>query len=123
MEDDTLNSILNLLQNSNRNNTQSTQTNSTPNLNNDIQNILIKFLLSGGLNQILNFNNNQAQTTQQPQEKPRTIDLKNYQRLDWTSILSSTTSTTTAWTCSVIIFSEILSSICDWIKRRIGRTP
>ena len=82
MEYDTLNSILNLLQNSNRNNTQSTQTNSTPNLNNDIQNILIKFLLSGGLNQILNFNNNQAQTTQQPQEKPRTIDLKNYQRLD-----------------------------------------
>ena len=80
MEDDTLNNILNLLQNSGCSNKQSTTNNSSPNLNNEIQNLLIKFLLSGGLNQILNINNTTSTPTKP--DKPRTINLKDYQRLD-----------------------------------------
>ena len=82
MEDDTLNNILNLLQGTNTQTKQTSPNNTTPNLNNDIQNLLIKFLLSGGLNQILNINNSNTSTPQQTSETPRTIDLKNYQRLD-----------------------------------------
>lgn len=83
MEDETLTNVLNLLQKTNTNN-QSNQSNnsSSSNLNNDIQTLLIKFLLSGGLNQIMNFQNNNQSSTQTTPEKPRTIDLKNYQRLD-----------------------------------------
>ena len=80
MEDETLNNVLNLLQNTSRNN-QVNQNTST-NINNDIQNLLIKFLLSGGLNQILNSNNTNTHASGQTAEKHRTIDLKNYQRLD-----------------------------------------
>ncbi|MCM1403891.1 MAG: hypothetical protein NC133_00040 [Prevotella sp.] len=85
MEDETLNNILNLLQNT-TSNQSSNQTNNTPFNNNDIQTLLIKFLLSGGLNQIMNLRN-QNTTPPQPSapaqpEKPRTIDLTNYQRLD-----------------------------------------
>lgn len=81
MEDETLNNVLNLLQNASNNNS-----NNTNNLfanNNDIQTLLIKFLLSGGLNQILNNRQqeNKTKATSEP-EKPRTIDLTNYQRLD-----------------------------------------
>jgi len=84
MEDETLNNILNLLQNVNGNHTGDT-TNNASNANNDIQTLLIKFLLSGGLNQIMNLRNQStapkpAQTAED--EKPRTIDLTNYQRLD-----------------------------------------
>lgn len=82
MEDDTLNNILNLLQNTNQTNHANQANTHTPNLNNDIQNLIIKFLLSGGLNQILNTNNSNTTTTNSASEKPRTIDLKNYQRLD-----------------------------------------
>lgn len=93
MEDETLNNILNLLQNANTDSSNSNNTNnanntiaSSSNLNNDIQNLLIKFLLSGGLNQIMNIRNQGAatkeSTTPPPTEKPRTIDLTNYQRLD-----------------------------------------
>ena len=82
MEDDTLNNILNHLQGTNTQTKQTSPNNTTPNLNNDIQNLLIKFLLSGGLNQILNINNSNAPAPQQTSETPRTIDLKNYQRLD-----------------------------------------
>lgn len=82
MEDDTLNNILNLLQNTNQTNHPNQASTHTPNLNNDIQNLIIKFLLSGGLNQILNANNSNTTTTNSASEKPRTIDLKNYQRLD-----------------------------------------
>ena len=83
MEDETLTNILNLLQNNNKANTNNTN-NHTPTLNNDVQTLLIKFLLSGGLNQFMNFNQNNntqpATTTETP--KVRTINLKNYQRLD-----------------------------------------
>jgi len=82
MEDETLSNILTLLQNSNT-------TNPTPNkattssVNNEIQTMLIKFLLSGGLNQFMNFNkNNTPNSSSNIEEKKRTIDLKNYQRLD-----------------------------------------
>lgn len=122
MEDETLNNVLNLLQNASNNNANNNSTS-----NNDIQTLLIKFLLSGGLNQIMNLRTQNttpppATVTPAP-EKPRTIDLTNYQRLDWTSTASFTTSTVAKWIWSVIICSEILSSICDWIKRRMGRTP
>ena len=123
MEDETLTNVLNLLQNAGNNNSSNTGSST----NNDIQTLLIKFLLSGGLNQIMNLRNqnNTTQTTPPAPapEKPRTIDLSNYQRLDWTSTTSSTMSIETKWIWSVIICSEILSSICVWIKRRIGRTP
>lgn len=119
MEDETLNNVLNLLQNVSGNNSSNNNTNS----NNDLQNLLIKFLLSGGLNQIMNLRNQEKQHSEPEPEKPRTIDLTNYQRLDWTTMTSSTTSISAKWICSVIICSEILSSICVWIKRRIGRTP
>ena len=79
MEDDTLTNLLNLLQNNSRS-SQPNQANNTPNLNNDLQNFIIKFLLSGGLNQILN--NNSTTNINENHHKPRTIDLKNYQRLD-----------------------------------------
>ena len=84
MEDETLNNILNILQNANNANNSNNNTASTSNLNNDIQNLLIKFLLSGGLNQIMNMRkqNDDTKSSPQPEEKPRTIDLANYQRLD-----------------------------------------
>ncbi|MBQ7973818.1 MAG: hypothetical protein IJ295_02580 [Clostridia bacterium] len=82
MEDETLNNVLKLLQNTSHDNQKSNQTNNTSN-NNDLQTLLIKFLLSGGLNQILNiYNKNTNQTPNSTTEKVRTIDLKNYQRLD-----------------------------------------
>ncbi len=81
MEDQTLNSILNLLQNTTNNNDQNTNNNFSN--NNDLQGLLIKFLLSGGLNQILNMRKTENQNPPQPEpEKLRTIDLSNYQRLD-----------------------------------------
>lgn len=83
MEDEALTNILNLLQN-NSLNTNKQQTNnttsSTPTINNELQTMLIKFLLSGGLNQFINPNKNNTDTN--APEKIRTIDLKNYQRLD-----------------------------------------
>ncbi|MBO4726042.1 MAG: hypothetical protein J5598_00385 [Clostridia bacterium] len=85
MEDETLNNILSLLQNANNNNSTTNTTKSSSNLNDDIQNLLIKFLLSGGLNQIMNLRNQDTKTKDEPTpepEKPRTIDLTNYQRLD-----------------------------------------
>ncbi len=85
MEDETLNNILNLLQNTNSNNSSNHNNNSSAN-NNDLQTLLIKFLLSGGLNQIMNLRNQNPTppptTPTPPPEKPRTIDLTNYQRLD-----------------------------------------
>ena len=83
MEDETLNNVLNLLQNATSNSSSNNQNNSSSN-NNDIQTLLIKFLLSGGLNQIMNLRNqnNTPPTQTPPPEKPRTIDLTNYQRLD-----------------------------------------
>lgn len=120
MEDETLNNVLNLLQNTSNNN--SNNPNNLFTNNNDLQTLLIKFLLSGGLNQILGSRKEEPKAQPEP-PKPRTIDLTNYQRLDWTTMLSSTTSISVKWICSVIICSEILSSICVWIKRRIGRTP
>lgn len=127
MEDETLNNILNLLQNATNNNNSNNTNNSAPSNNNDIQSLLIKFLLSGGLNQIMNLRNQNTTPPPTPAqsqpEKPRTIDLTNYQRLDWTTTASSTMSIAAKWICCVMICSEILSSICVWIKRRIGRTP
>lgn len=82
MEDETLNNVLNLLQNATGNHSNNNQTTST---NNDIQTLLIKFLLSGGLNQIMNLrnqNSNSTKTESTQSEKLRTIDLTNYQRLD-----------------------------------------
>ena len=84
MEDETLNNILNLLQNVTGNHTNQTDNTIFSN-NNDFQNLLLKFLLSGGLNQIMDLRN--QNTTQKSQseprpERPRTIDLTNYQRLD-----------------------------------------
>lgn len=79
MEDETLNNILNILKNTTNN------TNTPSSNNNDLQSLLIKFLLSGGLNQIMNIRNQNStsQTTEQPKpEQPRKIDLANYQRLD-----------------------------------------
>lgn len=83
MEDETLNNVLNLLQNTTSN--RSENTNSTSTNNNDLQTLLIKFLLSGGLNQIINLRNQNTtkhNSETNNQEKPRTIDLTNYQRLD-----------------------------------------
>ena len=89
MEDETLNNVLNILQNvsnsnTNTNNTNNTNNNLFSNNNNDIQTLLIKLLLSGGLNQIINSRNQNTQEKPEPpkSEKPRTIDLTNYQRLD-----------------------------------------
>ena len=81
MEDETLNNVLNLLQNASNN--SSNNTNNLFNQNNDIQTLLIKFLLSGGLNQIMNARKqeNNHQTPPEP-VKPLKIDLTNYQRLD-----------------------------------------
>lgn len=94
MADDTLNNILNLLQSNNgNNNTQSNNNNS----NNEMQMMLLKFLLSGGLNNL--FPNQNATTkpesTPPTPTPPRTINLENYQRLDWTTIALLTTSTAT----------------------------
>ena len=83
MEDDTLNNVLNMLQNVGNNNSNQTNNNMFP--NNDIQTLLIKFLLSGGLSQIMNMHNQNDIKKDEPAtkpEKPRTIDLTNYQRLD-----------------------------------------
>ena len=84
MEDETLTNILNLLQNVTNNNSNNSSNNPAPS-NNDVQTLLIKFLLSGGLNQIMNLRN-QNTTGKSSKEtepiKPRTIDLTNYQRLD-----------------------------------------
>ena len=82
MEDETLTNVLNLLQNVN--NSNSNNANATASNNNDIQTLLIKFLLSGGLNQIMNLRNQNTppQPTPATPEKPRTIDLTHYQRLD-----------------------------------------
>ena len=86
MEDETLNNILNLLQNATGNNSnQANNTTANRTLNDDIQNLLIKFLLSGGLNQIINMRNQNNVSKEEPQTEPeklRTIDLSNYQRLD-----------------------------------------
>ena len=82
MEDETLSNILTLLQNSNATN-QAPNKATTSSANNEIQTMLIKFLLSGGLNQFMNFNqNNTPNSSSNIEEKKRTIDLKNYQRLD-----------------------------------------
>ena len=91
MADDTLNNILNLLQGNNN-----SQSNNNGN-NNDMQMMLLKFILSGGLNNLFPNQN----TTPKPEPTPtaptppRTINLENYQRLDWTTIASLTTSTAT----------------------------
>ncbi len=85
MEDDTLNNVLNLLQNANNNNTNNANNNNLFSNNNDIQTLFIKFLLSGGLNQLMNFRTQDTSSKKQPEQtppKPRTIDLTNYQRLD-----------------------------------------
>ena len=79
MEDETLNNVLNLLQNVSSN---STNSNTTFSNNNDIQTLLIKFLLSGGLNQIMNLRNQETKAKPEPEPVKRTIDLTNYQRLD-----------------------------------------
>lgn len=84
MEDETLNNVLNLLQNA-TNNHSDNNNNAVPFNNNDIQTLFIKFLLSGGLNQIMNLRNSKSEEPKSEQtspEKPRTIDLTNYQRLD-----------------------------------------
>lgn len=86
MEDETLSNVLNFLQNVTSNNSNNTN-NSINNLfsnNNDIQTLLLKFLLSGGLNQIMNTNKKDtaSKTEAHIPEKHRTIDLTNYQRLD-----------------------------------------
>ena len=78
MEDETLANVLNLLQSANGNNKQSNQTNTQKTINNDLQSLIIKFLLSGGLTQILNFFS-QRNANNENTEKTRTIDLKNYQ--------------------------------------------
>ncbi len=80
MADDTLNNILNLLQGSSTSNNTNNNNN-----NNDIQTMLLKFLLSGGLNNI--FANKPAAPAPAPEPDPtppppRTINLENYQRLD-----------------------------------------
>lgn len=85
MEDETLSNILNLLQNTNTSTSTSTSkptANSSSTINNEVQTMLLKFLLSGGLNQFMNFNKNNPTETTTISDKPRTIDLKNYQRLD-----------------------------------------
>ena len=91
MADDTLNNILNLLQGNNN-----SQSNNNGN-NNDMQMMLLKFILSGGLNNL--FPNQNATPKPEPTPTtptpPRTINLENYQRLDWTTIASLTTSTAT----------------------------
>ena len=84
MEDDTLNNILNLLQNANNTNVNDTNSN-TLFSNNDIQTLFIKYLLSGGLNQLINLRKQNTPPKKEPEptpQKPRTIDLTNYQRLD-----------------------------------------
>ena len=81
MEDETLSNILNLLQNTNTSTSKPTA-NSSSTINNEVQTMLLKFLLSGGLNQFMNFNKNNPTETTTISDKPRTIDLKNYQRLD-----------------------------------------
>lgn len=82
MEDETLNNILNLLQNTGSNH-QSNNTNNSS-TNNDLQTLIIKFLLSGGLNQIMNMRNQNNPQPAMPKtpEPTRKIDLSNYQRLD-----------------------------------------
>ena len=86
MEDETLNNVLNLLQNATSNNSNNINLNNNSfSNNNDIQTLLIKFLLSGGLNQILNLRKQENDTPKEstpPAAKPRTIDLTNYQRHD-----------------------------------------
>ena len=92
MADDTLNNILNLLQSNNgNNNTQNNNNNS----NNDMQMMLLKFILSGGLNNLFPNQTNAAKPEPTAPTPPRTINLENYQRLDWTTIASLTTSTAT----------------------------
>lgn len=82
MEDETLTNILNLLQGNNVNSKQTNPIN-TNTSNNDLQTLLIKFLLSGGLTQILNFfSQKNIEKENNTPEKTRTIDLKNYQRID-----------------------------------------
>ena len=82
MPDETLTNILNLLQNNgtatNSNNGNNSGNN---NNNNDWQNMLIKLILSGGLNNLFAPRPTTTQEPSQP-EKPRTIDLANYQRID-----------------------------------------
>lgn len=82
MPDETLTNILNLLQNSGTAANSSNSSNSSTNNNNsDWQNMLIKLILSGGLNNL--FAPRPITTPEPPQpEKPRTIDLANYQRID-----------------------------------------
>lgn len=121
MEDETLNNILNLLQTANNPSSNNANTSS----NNDLQTLLIKFLLSGGLTQIMNLRNQNTTSPAPtpPPEKPRTIDLTNYQRIDWSTTALFTISILAKWISPVMICSEILSSIWVWIKRRMGRTP
>ena len=84
MEDDTLNNVLNLLQNANNNHANNTN-NNTLFSDNDIQTLFIKYLLSGGLDQLMNLRKQNTPQKKEPEpepSKPRTIDLTNYQRLD-----------------------------------------
>lgn len=128
MEDETLSNILNILQNSNNNTTNSSaNANNNTNINhnngnNDLQNLLLKMLLSGGLNNMFAPKPKEPEPETKP-APPRTINLENYKRLDWTTMAPLTTSTATKCTLCAIICSEILSSICVWIKRRNGLTP
>ena len=80
MEDDTLTNILNLLQNTNT--AKQANPNNTNTTNSDLQSLLIKFLLSGGLTQILNFFSQKNTNNENSNSEHRTIDLKNYQRID-----------------------------------------
>lgn len=124
MEDDVLNNILNLLQNDgNAKNNVSTNKNTGHNLNDDLQGMLLKMLLSGGLNNMFAPKQTEPAPASTTPPTPRTINLENYKRLDWTTMASSTTSTVIEYTVLAIKCSEILSSIWVWIKRRNGRTP
>ena len=123
MQDEVLTNILNMLQNDNgqKINPEANKNNNFSS-NNDLQSMLIKMLLSGQLNNLFAPKPKEPEPTPTP-PTPRTINLENYKRLDWTTIASFTTSTTIKCTFLVMICSEILSSICVWIKRRNGRTP
>ena len=81
MQDDVLNNILNILQNDsgNQNNAASSHNTSNHNLNDDLQGILLKMLLSGGFNNIFNTKQREQETLT---TTPRTINLENYKRLD-----------------------------------------
>lgn len=124
MENDVLGNILNILQNdTNTTNNASTSKNTNHNLNDDLQGMLLKMLLSGGLNNMFAPKQTESAPASTTSPTPRTINLENYKRLDWTTMTSLTTSTVIACTVLAISCSEILSSIWVWINRRNGRTP